>query len=139
MSLLCDLYVSTPDRALSYDEQQDVPDSERAQLTSLTFLEFSTLWAIIQGQPWDDPHMNGFEKLFDTEDGERAIYRFPAELVTLAASLDETSAAKAAEAWAQTDELHCSAADIRHVIDDLSRVSRVAQQSGRSLYLWNCL
>jgi hypothetical protein len=36
MGVLADLYVSTPDLAANYDENQDAPDSERARLTGLT-------------------------------------------------------------------------------------------------------
>lgn len=139
MALLCDLYVSTPERALSYAEDQDAPAAESTQLTGLTFLEFSTLWAILQGQPWGEAHMDGFEQILATPDGGRSIFRFPAEFVTEAAALDTDAAARAAEAWAQTDELGCPPADIEHVIADLRRLARVAEQTGRSLYLWNCL
>jgi len=139
MGLLCDIYISTADQAASYDDTQAVPASERAQLKGLTFLEFSTLWAILQHRPWEDAHMDAFECILQQDGGERLIYSFPPEFVAAAANVTSEQAATAAEEWAQTEELSCSAADVRPAIDELARLARVAQDSGRRLYLWNCV
>ena len=140
MSILADLYVSTPDKALAYDEVQEAPEGERAELTGFTSIEFSTLWAIIEGKAWEEAHMDAFETVLEKNGGERMISLVPGKLVELAAALDDAGIAAAAEEWAQTDELeHCEPEELMTVIEELRRVARVAKESGRGLYLWNCI
>ena len=140
MSVLADLYVSTPDKALEYDESQQAPENERAEMTGFTTIEFSTLWAILEGKPWDEAHMDAFETVMEKNDGHQIISLFPDQLVNLAANLDEAGISAAAVEWVQTDELeHCEAEDLVEVIEELRRVSRVAKDSKRGLYLWNCV
>ncbi|WP_035609005.1 hypothetical protein [Haloferula sp. BvORR071] len=138
MSVLADLYVSTPDKALEYDETQQAPENERAEMTGFTAIEFSTLWAIIEGKDWDEAHMDAFETVMEKDGGDRMISLLPTKFVELSAALDEAGIAAAAEEWAQTDELeHCEPEDLRETIEELRRVARVAKESKRSLYLWN--
>ena len=140
MSVLADLYVSTPDKALEYDETQEAPENERAQLKGLTYIEFSTLWAILEGKPWEDDHMDSFESVMEKDHGERMIFRFPDSFVTLAAGLDEAAITSAAEEWAETDELEdWEPEDLTEMIEELRRVAGVAKSSKRGLYLWNCV
>jgi len=142
MSVLSDLYVSAPDLAIDYDDleaQQTFPDSDREQFKGLTVLELSTLWAIIRKKSWDVSQMRGFEKILMRDGGERLIYRLPDAFLSVVSDLDDPAAGAAAEKWAQTDELRCAAADVRPVIDALGRLAGVARQSGRGVYIWNCL
>lgn len=140
MSILADLYVSTPEKAPEYDETQEAPESERAELTALTSIEFSTLWAIIEGKPWEEAHMDAFETVLEKNGGDRMISLFPEKLVELAAALDEAGITSASEEWAETDELeHCEPEELRTAIEELRRVARVAKESKRGLYLWNCV
>ena len=140
MSVLADLYVSTPDKALEYDAAQEALESDRAEMTGFTSIEFSTLWAIIEGKPWEEAHMDAFETLLEKDGGERMISLVPGKFVELAAALDDAGIATAAEEWAQTDELdHCEPEDLTETIEELRRVARVAKESQRGLYLWNCI
>ncbi|QJE96915.1 hypothetical protein [Luteolibacter luteus] len=140
MSVLSDLYVSTPDKAPDYDENQEAPENERAEMTGFTTIEFSTLWAILEGKPWEEGHMDAFETVIEKDGGDRLISLVPSSLVALAADLDESGISAAAEEWAQTDELeHCEAEDLVEAIEEFRRVARVARDSKRGLYLWNCV
>ena len=140
MSVLSDLYVSTPDKFLDYDEAQEAAENERAELTGFTSIEFSTLWAILEGKEWEEAYMDAFEPEMEKDGGDRMIFLFPAKLVYLAASLDDTAIATAAEQWAETDELeHCEAEDLVETIKELQRVAKVAKETTRGLYLWNCV
>ena len=136
MSVLSDLYVSTPDEALRYDETQSAPENERAQLKRLTTLEYSMLWAILEGKPWELSSMKAFEMIMIEDDGERLIYRFPETLVELAGGLDDAAIAAAAEPWANTEEMRCDPEDTKFIIGELRRVARVAKETNRNLYLW---
>jgi hypothetical protein len=139
VSVLAHLYVSTADKAPEYDESQEAPESERAELTGFTYIEFSTLWAIMEGKPWEDAHMDSFESIMEKDNGERMIFRFPDAFVALAAGLDDPAIEAAAEEWAETDELECDPEDVQPVIEELRRVARVAKDSKRGLYVWNCV
>jgi hypothetical protein len=139
MGVLSDLYVSTPELAEAYDDEQTRPDNERAELSGLTEIEFSTLWAIIEGEEWEERHMDAFESILQKSDGERLIFRLPDAFVAKAATLSQGDAASAAEAWAETDELECDAEELLPAIQELTRLSKEAIRSGRSLYLWNCV
>ncbi len=140
MSVLAHLYVSTPDKALEYDESQEAPENERAELKGLTYIEFSTLWAIAEGKDWEEDHMDSFEVLLEKDHGERMIFRCPDAFVALAAGLDDAAVTEAAEEWAETDELEdWEPEDLTEVIEELRRVARVAKLGKRGLYLWNCV
>jgi hypothetical protein len=140
MGVLSDLYLSTPDLAAGYGENLEVPAGERAEFKRLTFLEFSMLWAIMEGVPWEeDRHMDVFEMVASRDDGGEMIFRFPEEFIATASTVEPAHAAAAAEAWSQTEELACTAGDIRPAIDELIRLARLALQSGKSVYLWNCV
>ncbi len=137
MSVLADIYVSAPENALAYDGSKEFPENERAELTGFTYIEFSTLWAILEGKPWEEEHMDAFESVMEDEKGEKMIFRFPERVVELAVKLGDAAIESAAEEWAETDELECAPEDLRPVIEELVRVAKVAKESGRGLYLWN--
>lgn len=141
MALLSDLYIAYPDQAARYDADPSLPDAERAQFNGLTCEEFSQLWAVLEPSPWTSRHAEEFECVLTVGGGERLVHRFPTGFVSALASLTEASAAAAAAQWAKVGELAylgVSAQDVRPVIDAASRLSRVAQQSGKSLYLYMC-
>ncbi len=139
MSLLSDIYVASPEAATSYDEQQTVADGDRAQLPGVTFLELSTLWALLEAREWEDSYMNAFACVFERDGGERLIYSLPTQFVARLASLDAGSIQSAAELWSQTEELACSAADVVPGITEMAEVARRGEQSGRRLYIWTCV
>ena len=139
MSVLADLYVSTDTDAPSYDTTQSLPDSDRAQGKSLTPLELSTLWAILQGREWDVSMMNDFQCILNEDEGERLIHRIPATVVSQLTQCDPEGLKRAASRWAQTDELACDPSDIEPLLETLIRLAHRAQETGKNLYLlWNC-
>jgi hypothetical protein len=140
MGVLSDFYISTPERALAYDDESlDWPEDDRAQFKGLTPLECSTLWCILQGIPWDVQLMDEFECLLEPGDGERFIHRLPTNFIYILASLDASKIAAASEQWAATEEIACAPDEIRSVIEELARLAKAAEGSNRSVYVWNCL
>jgi hypothetical protein len=140
MGLLSDFYISSLEKALTYNDQSlDWPEDDRAQFKSFTPLECSTLWCILRGIPWDVATMKDFERVFMADGGERFIHRIPADFVQTLASLDETKIAKASEEWARTEEIACAPDEIRPVIEELVQLAKAAEARSASLYLWNCV
>ena len=138
MSVLADIYLSRDDEAVKYDTAPD-QFTQRAQYKRMTPLELSTLWSIIRGIEWDDAAMDEFPCLLQIDGGERLIHKFPAAMVAALAKLTPEQAAVATAAWAATEELNCSPADIRPVVDDMVRLAGQAIQTGNSMFLWNCV
>ena len=139
MGLIADFYIATEADAPSYDASQSLPAVDRAEYTGITPLELSTLLAICQGRDWDVDMMDEFECVLERNGGERLIHRIPAALTSVLAAADQAVLRAATAAWAKTDELDCSPADVQPIVDDLVRLSRRAIETGKSLYLWNCL
>jgi len=138
MSVLADIYISPEDEAVNYDTAPD-QFTERAQYKGMTPLEISMLWSIMQGVEWDVALMDEFPCLLQIDGGERLVHKFPAEMVAELAKLSPERAATVTAAWAATEELSCSPEDIRPTVDDLVRLAGRAIESGRSMFLWNCV
>jgi len=138
MSLLADIYVSRDEDAVKYDT---APDQfvERAQYKGFTPLELSILWSIMRGVEWDVAMMDEFPCLLTIDGGERLIHRLPSTMVADLATLPPHRVASVTRAWAGTEELSCSPADIRPVVNDLVRLARRATETSQSVHLWNCV
>ena len=142
MSLLSDFYVASPEEAVRYDTDHNIPGIERAAFKGLTYEECANLWAILQNSDPTPAHSDAFESILVVGGGQRLINRFPAEFVALLAALDGAASSAAAAKWVQTGELaylSCKPSDVLPIIQALSRLARAAQQSGKSLYLWMCV
>ncbi len=139
MGILADFYVSSDADAARYDEGQNLPDSELAEYKNITPLEISMLWSILKGQEWDVDLFNELRCVLERDGGERLIHKLPGELVAMLAGLSDDALSQAAVKWSQTEELACDASDLEPVLQDLKRLSMHAQDTQRSVYLWNCV
>jgi hypothetical protein len=143
MGILADLFVASPHDAPEYEELHADKRAlagrfEVAQHGGFTDLEFRTLWAIVAGEKFDvGRHM--LEDTSPSRNGAKWLFRFPEAFVDLLADIDATSLARAAVAWAKTDELQCDPGDVEHVVVNLHRLAASARRSGRSMYLWGSL
>lgn len=136
MGLLADLYLAHEADAKKYPRQQSAfPD--RVQMKSFTSLEFSTLWAFMQGVEWDDDVMDDFKTVIETD--SQWIFKFPTEMVTALATMTPIQKATVLPLWAETEELDCSPEDLRPVVEAMVPLARQATETGKNLYLWNCL
>lgn len=138
MGILADIYISRDGEETEYDKKPD-QFTDRAQYKGITPLELSTLWAIMRGAKWDVGLMREFPCLFEKDGGERLIHRIPVKLVDELCRLTPEQIEDLSTKWAATDEISCPPNDIRPVVEDLARLSRRATESGRGLYLWNCV
>jgi hypothetical protein len=138
MSILADIYLSRDDKAAGYDTaHQQFPD--RVQYRRFTMWELSILWSIMRGVEPDDALLDHFECLLEKDGGERMIHRLPQEMVTELAGLTPERIAKISPQWAAIEELAWLPEDAQAVVQDLARLSGQAIQSGRSVYIWNCV
>jgi hypothetical protein len=144
--MLADFFIADPTEAKRYANRIDEPDEgeeiERlmkpVQSKGITGLHIGTLWAILERTQWDvKKHMP--EDVYIGEDGESWLHRFPDELTSLLANLDEEGLASASEQWAKTEELNCDPANLLPLLEDLQSLAQQAAGKGQSIYLWGCL
>ena len=139
MSLLADLYLSQDGQeAVRYDEQAE-SFADRLQFTSFTELELSTLWASLRNEKWDVSSLDQFTCVFQLPGGDKSIHRLPNAMVADLAVLDSRKISDAASTWAATDEMACEPDDVRPIIEGLVGLAIKASQTGKGIYLWNCL
>jgi hypothetical protein len=145
MGILSDIFVSTPEDAVKYEaillaSQNKLPKDryERVQYKGLTSLEFARLWAIMDNRPWT---MESYwlDNVQHTDDGSSSLDHFPDILVAKLAKWDDHLLSPTADEWGKTEELQSDGATLLPILTDLRRLARVAQQTTRSMYLWNSL
>jgi hypothetical protein len=140
MGILTDLFVAAPEDATGYESLQPhgkVPRGkfERVQLKGLLDINFTILWALLEGEEWDaTAHV--LDELAMGPEGETWLFRFPDPLVAKLAGLSDSGIARAAELWAQTEELRCEPDDIEPVVAELVRLARLALSDEKGLFLW---
>jgi hypothetical protein len=143
MGILSDVFVSTPQDATSYEKLKGEKNGlagrfEVAHHSGFSDRDFGLLWAIVAGEKFRiDRHL--LERTTPSTGGETWLWRFPTSFVDLLAGIDATSLARAAVAWARSDEIQCDPGDVEPVVVSLHRLATSARRSGRSLYLWGAL
>jgi hypothetical protein len=136
MGILSDFFVATADEARRYDDGKGFPGDARIQSGGLTVLELSTLWAALEGRSWDVGTLDDFELIREDDGGERLVHRLPDAFVGKLLASSDSDLQVAAARWAQTDEMGCSPADARPVIDHLVRLAGRATAEKKGLFLW---
>lgn len=141
MGVLTEIFVGNDVIARNHcggGDWQGAPD-EIWQAKGITFLEISTLWAILDGQPWDESRIEPFDDLSDEDDEEATTFRFPGDLVRRLATMDDPSLEVAAVSWASTEELSLSSFDVADTrLQFLVHAAKRVKQDGRCLYIWTC-
>ncbi len=138
MSFLADFYIAREDEAIAYDAAPDrFPD--RVQSKGLTPFQLSMLWVIMLGQEWNVACMKQFPCLFGEDTGERLVHRFPPEMVVALSRLPSDTLAAMAAKWAATQEMSWPESEAIKLVDDLARLSRDAETTGRALFIWSCI
>jgi hypothetical protein len=144
MGLLCDLFVNSREEALAYESTTPLDRNARvkrfspAEFKGLTSLEFGMLWAILANQVWDAGKHTLLDVAFG-EGGESWLHQFPNEYVALLSRLDSNAINTAAQVWSKTEELSCSADDVRPVVEALVRLSQQSILQNNGLYMWGSL
>ncbi|MCE9638261.1 MAG: hypothetical protein K8T90_21375 [Planctomycetes bacterium] len=138
MSVLAELYVSSDDAAAGFDANPE-RFVDRASHKGFTCLELSTLWAIMRGVEWDLATLDEFACRLQRDGGERLIYRLPTAMVADLVTLAPRGVPTLAAAWAATEELGWPPEAAVPVIQALVRLAGRATETGKGVYLWNCV
>jgi len=97
------------------------------------------LWSIMRNEQWDVKLMGKFKCLLQKDEGKRLIHSLPADMAVEMSRLTSDQIIDLSSQWAATEELNCPPEAAREVIEDLVRLTSRATESGRKVYLWNCV
>ena len=135
MGLLTELFIAPEKDAPSFDHRSGAR-FERERLGGLTNLEFETLWAILEDVEWD-AKKHALAQVASTD--ASWTFRFPQGYVDRLLKLAAPERARAAAAWAATEEISASPSDVEPVITKLVSLARRASSEGQGLFLWTAL
>ncbi|MGV3616541.1 MAG: hypothetical protein ACO1SV_14530 [Fimbriimonas sp.] len=138
MGALADFFVSADDQASSYDGQKAWPAGDVVNAKSITHLELSTLWAILDGREWEVESIDDFATVPE-RDPDAWIHRFPAAFTQRLATATPDELQAATVRWSATEEVDADPEDVAPLVRQLQELARNAQASHRSLFLWSSL
>ncbi|HEY6971446.1 MAG TPA: hypothetical protein VJA94_19715 [Candidatus Angelobacter sp.] len=139
MGILADIFISRDEEAVGYDSNPNLPPSDRMEAKRITPLELSTLWAITSGKRWDISFMKEFKCIFEKDSGERLIHRVPAAMVQDLMNLAPGRIQTVASVWANTEEMNWPVDNACNFIEEVVSLAQRASESGRNVYVWNCV
>lgn len=140
MGILSDFFIADGPGVPDYQGGQAVPAEDRCQLKSITPLEAAGMLAVLRGDDDCLSLLDEFEVL-TPEDAEEWTMSVPSDMVQRLAAIgpSEVSAVAAEFATATIEELGWSQDDFEPVVSELSALAKRAIESGKNMYLWNCL
>ena len=140
MGLLSDFFIADASPIPRYDGGEGFDDADKCQFKGLTPLQGGQLLALLRGKKYKADMVSEF-KLVTPEDAEDWTMSVPPDFVSALAKLkpNEIPGLAAKFAKATAEELGWSADDFVPIISDLSRLARRALETGKTMYLWNCL
>ncbi len=131
------IYIGWGKEASQYDGSAEL-SSERAELSRITPLELTRLWAIMRGIEWNESLVDGFERIREDNGARSMIYRFPGEIVSDLAEVMPEHIAGLARQWAASEHFAWRREATRRVIEELVRLAGSAVERKMNLYLWIC-
>ena len=140
MGILSDFFIADASTVPNYagGEQFEAPD--KCQFKGLTPLQGGQFLAVLRGKEYVVDMVSEF-KLVTPEDAEDWTMSVPQDMVeTLAAiEVDQIPNFASQFAYATSAELGWSADDFEPIVTQLAALARRAADTGKSMYLWNCL
>jgi hypothetical protein len=134
MSMPAIFFVASESVAQGVHLNHTLPPEDVAELSGVDTLKMSTLWAIIDGKPWDVELMDEFQEIYTTD--SEWLYRIPDDLTKKLAVLDDSRIEQVASAWAKTDEMLCKPAEAVELFNIIAEIAKRSIQTSRSFYLY---
>ena len=88
MSMPAIFFTADAATAKAFHLNHKLPASDVAELSSVDTLKMSTLWAILDGKPWNVNSLDAFDEIYATE--SEWLYRVPDTLTQKIAILDDS-------------------------------------------------
>jgi len=137
MSMPAICFTASEEVAKSVHLNHTLPQEDVAELSSVDTLKLSTLWAIIDDQPWDVKSMDEFGEIYSTEN--EWLHRIPDALTKKLAGLEASSIEQVSKPWAETEEIMCEPSEAAELIRIIGGVARRSMDTHRALYLYTSL
>jgi hypothetical protein len=139
MGLLTSIFVAPTDAPPDPTKEPESEPGQGIQLKSITSMNLSTLWAMLDGANWTPDRMDGFESLSVEVEGPW-LERCPKAFLDALRKIDEKDLDRIGREWAATDEMEgWNPEHARELIEELNHLAWMAEEPGQSLYIWTCL
>ena len=140
MSILSDFFIAEGTDVPDYEGGEAVAAEDKLQLRRITSLEAAGMLAAIRGLSSRKGLSREFELLTEPE-AEEWTFSVPSDMVEKLATIPKTEFGALAQAFAEStaEELGWQQADFLPVVEGLSDLSQRARESGKQMYLWNCV
>ena len=138
MGLLTELFVATESDARAYAASNGtgpLPALARVDLGDRTNVEFETLWAILESEPWD-VHQHALREVSKASETESWLFEFPERYVGTLKDLPPPKIGSASAAWAATDEMSTTPQVVLPIIEQLASLARMVGTRECRLFLW---
>lgn len=130
------IYLSQKEEAARY-ENAPVRFRDRVEYRGITTQELTKLWRVMREAEGRDASLVEFPCLHQSDNGRRFVHQLPTEMVEGLSRLTPEKTAVVTEKWSGREVWGWSEEAARRLVGDLVRLSRMAVESGRGVYLWN--
>lgn len=140
MSILSDFFIAEAGSVPSYDGGDGFVAQDKCQFRRITPLEASGMLAVLRGGI-DRMQLLGEFELLTPQDAEEWTMSIPQDMVELLAAANQASMPFLAKSFAEvtSGELGWQEQDFMPVVEELSALAKRALDSGKAMFLWNCL
>jgi hypothetical protein len=140
MGVLSDFFIADRSTVPDYCGGEQLEDEDKCQYKRLTPLQAAQLLAVLRKQEYHVGLIGEFQ-LVTPEEAEEWTMSVPEDMVAKLAEIEEADVRHVAEQFAEAtaDELGWSPDDFVPIVTALAALARRAIESGKAMYLWNCL
>lgn len=141
MSILSDFFIQAESQNLKY-ETESCPTLDKLSLRKLSETEVAGILCVLRGVDYDENVEDEFIFLSDEdEELEEWIFSVPDDFIHRIVELKDDQIDNIAERCSKIteEEIHWTTEDFIPVIKGLKLLSQRAIQTGKKMYLWNCL
>jgi hypothetical protein len=137
MSMPAIFFAASEAEATAMELNHDLPPEDVVELGGVDTLKMSMLWAIIDRKIWDVKLMDAFRSVRSTE--SEWTDAIPDDLTQKIAGQEGAELERVAEQWSATQEMGCSPAEARDLLQEIAGVARRSIDTHRELFLYTCL
>ena len=140
MGILCDFFIADGSTVPNYDGGEGFADADKCQFRDLSPLQGGQFLAVLRDEEYDVSMVSEF-KLVTPEEAEEWTMSVPQDMVIKLAGIRDDQISEFAEkfAYVTREELGWAPDDFIQIVAQLVALARRAVESGKTMYLWNCL
>lgn len=140
MGILSDFFIAERSTVPKYDGGEKLDAADKCQFKGLSPLQGGQFLAVLRGQEYVVDMVSEF-KLVTPEEAEEWTMAVPQDMVDKLAAIQNDQIAEIAAQFARatSEELGWSPEDFVPIVTELAALARRAIESGKAMYLWNCV